>query len=1236
LRHIRSASITTLVIALVGCGGVPSPPKDASVDRSGGGRDSNALGDTRGFDSGANSQDRGAGDRVVVESGVTDGAGDRSISPEIGPDGALDLSPWDSLAAPDSPSDTSAGGETGSADAANSGDAAGVACMAGYHDGGNGVCVANGSCSAGFHNDGTGVCVQAGCASGYHNGGSGICVANGSGGADSGGDSTSTDGQDGFATGLDSGTVDAAISGSGVDASDGAVDMQATAEVGPDGDLDVAAQDLLGTPDSPADMPEDQGSGGTGTGGNGGATGGSGGDGGATGGAGGSGGTGGATGGAGGATGGSGGTTATGGDTSSGGSMGGAINGGASSLGGTPTGGISTGTGGSTVPASGGNAPLAPTDLNIADRAAPLNVEGTPLFGWVPNDPDGNEIQSAYQIQVTRVSDGLPIWDSDKVLSSAQSFVPYSGPTLAAGTSYTWTVRTWDRTDQVSPWAATASFDTGIGDEDWQASWIQRTTTEPDDYTLARREVTLAASPVTRARAYVSAYHQYELHLNGTVVDRGPAFSYPGEGYYQATDITGQVQAGAPLAIGIIYHWYGAGQGRPPGQRGLLGRFVVEHADGTQEIIVTDANWHVRRASQWQTGAPQRNSDGGDYVEQIDSRQVPDGWDQPGYTDTASPWTVAQVVGVHPVSPFTHLTGQEPRIVRSVATPVSVKTLSDGAVVADFGTVMPARPDVHFQSGVAGRTLNILTGYQLTSDGHVSSATNATQGTNMSFKYIERVGAQEFQAFTYLGWRYLQISAPGETLSASQISAIVEHSDPPPQYAMTFTSSDSTVNAVFSLVQRSALYSAQQQFVDTPTREKGQFLGDAVNESYATMLGSGERSTTRKAIREFVASQVRYWTDGRLNAVYPNGDGQRDIPDYTEMFPNWVLRYYQTTGDSALLADAHDTAQNVAEYVWRYVNGTTGLVTNLAGGSGQYQYGIIDWPAEERFGYDMNTAARTTVNILAVDVMRSMATIATALGRPASEVTLYQGRANQLTNAINSQLRRPDGMYIDGLTSTGAQSKNASQIANSYAVAFGVADPSTWSQIATYLAGLGMNQGPMTAHWLLKALNDAGRPDQVVARLTDTAGLGWANILSLGGTFTWEGWTAPTLGESESHGWGSQALVDIVESLLGLQVTAAGASAIVIAPPATGLTYANGMVHTERGAVQIDWQHPVSGGLTLDVTLPVNVSATILLPITRTGSTSASGAGQPTFLSEDTIHATYSVGSGQSSFSVAP
>jgi alpha-L-rhamnosidase len=100
-------------------------------------------------------------------------------------------------------------------------------------------------------------------------------------------------------------------------------------------------------------------------------------------------------------------------------------------------------------------------------------------------------------------------------------------------------------------------------------------------------------------------------------------------------------------------------------------------------------------------------------------------------------------------------------------------------------------------------------------------------------------------------------------------------------------------------------------------------------------------------------------------------------------------------------------------------------------------------------------------------------------------------------------------------------------------------------------------------------------------------------------------------------------------------VTGPGASAILIAPPATGLSYANGAVRTERGTVQIAWSRPANGGLMLDLTVPVNVGTTVVLPITTPASTSASGAGQPTFVAETAAQATYVVGSGQSSFIVA-
>ena len=282
-------------------------------------------------------------------------------------------------------------------------------------------------------------------------------------------------------------------------------------------------------------------------------------------------------------------------------------------------------------------------------------------------------------------------------------------------------------------------------------------------------------------------------------------------------------------------------------------------------------------------------------------------------------------------------------------------------------------------------------------------------------------------------------------------------------------------------MSRSLEYSVQETFVDTPTREQGQFLHDTVNISYGLMATHSERVASRQAIREFMLSQARYWRTGndagRYNAVYPNGDGKRDIPDFTEVVPDWIWRYYLETGDTRMLEQTYDELAATAGYVRRHIatsGPTQGLVTQLSGGSGQYLYGIVDWPAHGRFGYDMSATARTTVNALGVDVLRKVALVAEALDRPGDEVAAYRSDADALAGRMNATLRKPDGTYVDGLLGDGSQSPHAGQHATSYAVALGIAPEADVPALGDHLAGMGMKQGPMTVHWLVEALADSG------------------------------------------------------------------------------------------------------------------------------------------------------------------
>src|SRR4051812_40350422 len=75
--------------------------------------------------------------------------------------------------------------------------------------------------------------------------------------------------------------------------------------------------------------------------------------------------------------------------------------------------------------AVGNHAPSAPQRLTVDDQAHPLNTTPSPRFGWLPQDEDGNEIQSAYELEVTKTS-GATVWDSGKVAGAEQAYVRYS------------------------------------------------------------------------------------------------------------------------------------------------------------------------------------------------------------------------------------------------------------------------------------------------------------------------------------------------------------------------------------------------------------------------------------------------------------------------------------------------------------------------------------------------------------------------------------------------------------------------------------------------------------------------------------------------------------------------------------------------------------------------------------------------------------------------------------------
>jgi len=370
---------------------------------------------------------------------------------------------------------------------------------------------------------------------------------------------------------------------------------------------------------------------------------------------------------------------------------------------------------------------------------------------------------------------------------------------------------------------------------------------------------------------------------------------------------------------------------------------------------------------------------------------------------------------------------------------------------------------------------------------------------------------------------------------------------------------------------------------------------NALGYSRASMFAFGERAVTFESLDDFAWSQARYWPDGRVNVVYPNGDGGRDIPDSTEGFVEWVWRVYMTTGDRDQLASLYPVVRNIAAYVARAIDPHTGLVTNLPGGGGDYLGGLVDWPPNMRYGYDVGTAARTTENVLAVDVFRRVAEMADELGRPPSEVSRQRALADRVASAIHQRLTRPDGVLIDGLEPDGKPSTHASQHANAFALEYGLVPPTQVKAVSNYVVKLGNAMGVSDFSDLLYGLHATARDDALVTSITDPKRPGYAQILAEGATFTWESWDARQTGDSESHGFGAGVLPVLQEDILGVRISAPGAAQVDIRTPAITMR-AEGVAATQRGPIAISWHRDANGRFGLEITIPANVVATVHIP----------------------------------------
>jgi alpha-L-rhamnosidase len=801
-----------------------------------------------------------------------------------------------------------------------------------------------------------------------------------------------------------------------------------------------------------------------------------------------------------------------------------------------------------------------PQSLTIEEQTEPLGVDDrTPEFAWRYAAGDGaarDQVQTAYRILVA-TSPGLlragkaDVWDSGVVRSRQTSYVSYAGPrALASREVCYWTVRTWIN-GKAGKWAPAQRFAMGLLDpaKDWApAQWIWHGADprKEDDYTILRREFDGPRSAV-RARIYVSASHQYMLTMNGKRVGRGPNFAYPDHQYYRVHEV--ELQAGRNV-IEAACHWWGAGQGRPRSSRGFILQLVL--AGDSKPLLVSDTSWQASRETRWIAHAGRgryRNGEG-----------IPaEGVDASRGAGSFEPAVVVPQDAAFPVP----VHSQETEIEEVEVAPVSLQRVNNEVWVADFGKVYAAYPVVSFPTANVGK-LKPVAGYRLDDKGR---AVGRAQGTDMAYEFV-RSGkpGDVFDPYWYLAFRYLEIDSSGEERPVVKIITRANRS----RNRAAFESSDTMLNRIWELARHSVRFGSQEQFVDTPTREQAQFTYDAYTTSMAALQLFREHNLGQQALREFAQSQVKYHMDtGKVNAVYPNGDGKRDIPDWTQSYVIWLWEWYQATGDREILRELYPVAARVARWVKGLEHPKSGLID--LGNADGYVSGIVDWP--DRYGYDRSTSQRTVMSVNAWLDYRYAGDLAEWAGNTA-EAAEFRSWAARVAERIEGQLWSPaQNAYIDGLNADLSASAHASQQANAMMVASGLATrPDRRAGALARVKAAGFETSVLLSQFVVRALGDAGDGAALRNYVANPQGLNWARMVQDGATFTYENWIGrkrPRSEDSESHPFGAYGAVRALqEYVLGVRVAAG--DRIVVKPVPVGLEWVKGTVPLEGGDLVIE------------------------------------------------------------------
>lgn len=695
------------------------------------------------------------------------------------------------------------------------------------------------------------------------------------------------------------------------------------------------------------------------------------------------------------------------------------------------------------------------------------------------------------------------------------------------------------------------------------------------DFSVAQKEIELAciacyASSYKAAKQYVC-----DIKINGKTVGFAPRNPHGDTEFFTTINITKEIKSG-DNALGVVAF--------TKLEKLFSAKIYIHYADGTSEIIESDETWKTLDA----TDIFRVNENIGTHyyfapAENLDLRKYPHGFSECNFDDSA--WHKSHVkqlalVNIEPAP--------SESMRRYKADIKSITKLGLNRYLIDLGKEIIGGVTFNLSGDktrkLKNKRITLRYGEELKENGRVMHHLRC--GNVYEEKIILTDKECTVQNWGFKAFRYIEVS------SLTDINLVTSNFIVPFSLRMkddyplcSFDSSKSSLKKMYEFSKYSILMTSQELYVDSQTRERGNYEGDAYINQLSQYALSNSYSLARFSIRDLF-----------YNETWPL--------EYKQIIIFSAYLDYMYTGDLTLLKKWYPVLKTKTALENGDINNGFDEEINLIysdySNDRVVNRNLVDWPPSERDGYLIEKAYyNTVVNAVHYKAFLYLSKIAEILGEKKDKEYYYSISEKIKTSMLENLVSKNTLLFCDGLDKYKMLLQHTAEHACIYPLAMGVVDNYDIAENLTdYILQKGIKTSIYGAQFLFDALYNSERGDIASLLYERKNTHSFYHIIKvLGCTLSPEAWD-PKLKPNMtfSHPWGASPANIFVRGLFGIKPLEPGFSKMKIKIQPGNIEYAKIKTPTVKGVISCKFFKSDDGTYTYNISIPANSVAEVYLP----------------------------------------